>query len=630
MRRVLMLVMLLVWVPSCAAREGPAKPLFDPARHMRVSEVKPGMKGYGLTVFKGTTIEKFDVEVVSVLKNFNPQSDVVLITCSGHNLEHTGAVGGMSGSPIFLTDEQGRERMIGAFAYGFPLAKDPIAGVQPIEYMLDLPDPKPGEARKGQSSAAPKRGSWSVFEASALLNRPPHRARSGEDRRLLTPVMAAGLSAEALASLSPLLGGYGLVPLQSGGASGAADPASDTISPGSVLVSPILTGDSELVAVGTCTEVIGQRVFAFGHPFNGEGAIDLPMGSGQVNAIIATLTNSFKIGSMSKLAGTLTMDQAYGVAGRLGEAPSAIPIELKVIYNDGSLDRTYRFEAVRHPQMTQIALATAITGALTGTRALPQYHTVDFDLNIEFANGRVVRSTDVVVNDAALSVLQAAALPVLAASENPFERTTLRKLNGTIRITGEARNAQVLSINLAKLKYRAGETVSADVVYRPFRGEEKVLPVQMALPHDIAPGNYQLIISDAARCLQDEQTYKPFRFRAESINEVFDALGELQSFKNNALYLRLLRKADGVAIGRTSMRQLPSSRRDVLLGAGRSNITAFVSSEVNVVPTDLVMTGAAEFTITIESAGKVEVGASGGKPEAADPKGSPEESGNDK
>ena len=127
-------------VPSPATRPEPvAATLFDPARHMRVSEVKIGMKGYGLTVFKGTKIEKFDVEVLSILKDFNPSTDVVLIKCFGPYLEHTGSIAGMSGSPIYLKDEAGRERMIGAFAYGWPLTKDPVAGVQPIEYMLQLP-----------------------------------------------------------------------------------------------------------------------------------------------------------------------------------------------------------------------------------------------------------------------------------------------------------------------------------------------------------------------------------------------------------------------------------------------------------------------------------------------------------
>src|SRR4051812_5406091 len=115
-----------------------AEALFDPARHMRVSEVKPGMKGYGLSVFHDTTIERFEVEVISVLHNFNPKYDVVLIRCHGANLEHSGSIAGMSGSPIYLRDDEGRERMIGAFAYGWPLLKDPLAGVQPIEYMLEV------------------------------------------------------------------------------------------------------------------------------------------------------------------------------------------------------------------------------------------------------------------------------------------------------------------------------------------------------------------------------------------------------------------------------------------------------------------------------------------------------------
>src|SRR3954471_4466753 len=109
---------------------------FDPARHMHVSEVKPGMKGFGLSVFSGTDIERFEVEVISVLKNFNPKNDIVLIRCHGQNLEHTGSVAGMSGSPVYLRDSSGHDRLVGAFAYGWPLSKDPVAGVQPIEYML--------------------------------------------------------------------------------------------------------------------------------------------------------------------------------------------------------------------------------------------------------------------------------------------------------------------------------------------------------------------------------------------------------------------------------------------------------------------------------------------------------------
>ncbi|MDB5302387.1 MAG: hypothetical protein JWO87_4050, partial [Phycisphaerales bacterium] len=93
--------------PPATQPQAAEKSLFDPARHMRVSEVKAGMTGYGLTVFRGSKIERFDIEVLSVLRNFNPKGDVVLIRCKGDYLEHTGSIAGMSGSPVYLTDAAG-------------------------------------------------------------------------------------------------------------------------------------------------------------------------------------------------------------------------------------------------------------------------------------------------------------------------------------------------------------------------------------------------------------------------------------------------------------------------------------------------------------------------------------------
>src|SRR2546430_4891425 len=97
--------LLLALLCASSLRAADLPELFDPARHMRVSEVKPGMKGYGLSVFKGTKIDRFDVEVISVLHDFNPQYDVVLVSLKGANLEHTGSIAGMSGSPIYLRDD---------------------------------------------------------------------------------------------------------------------------------------------------------------------------------------------------------------------------------------------------------------------------------------------------------------------------------------------------------------------------------------------------------------------------------------------------------------------------------------------------------------------------------------------
>jgi hypothetical protein len=192
---------------------------------------------------------------------------------------------------------------------------------------------------------------------------------------------------------------------------------------------------------------------------------------------------------------------------------------------------------------------------------------------------------------------------------------TLSKVSGRVRVTPEAREAKILAVNLPKTKFQPGEMARMFVTYRPFRGEEQVLPLEFEMPRDLADGNYQLYVTDWDTYVEQERLAKPFRFTAESSNEVFAVLKDILSIKHDALYVRLLRQADGVAIGRTAMPKLPSSRRQVLLGAGLSNTTAFVSSNVKVVPTELVMDGSANFAIAVAREAKVE-GAGGKAPKA--------------
>src|SRR5215831_10844551 len=104
---------------------------------MSVDEVRPGMKGIGKTVFQGTKIEQFDVELLGVLKNFAPKQDMILARLSGGPIARTGVIAGMSGSPVYIDG-----KLLGAVAFSFPYATEPIAGIQPIQQMLGLLDQK--------------------------------------------------------------------------------------------------------------------------------------------------------------------------------------------------------------------------------------------------------------------------------------------------------------------------------------------------------------------------------------------------------------------------------------------------------------------------------------------------------
>jgi hypothetical protein len=653
----LALLVLACLAPASHAADAPASTaaLFNPEKHMRVAEVRPGMTGYGLSVFKGTKIERFNVEVLSILRDFNPKYDVILVRLSGANLEHTGSIAGMSGSPIYLKDEQGRQRMVGAFAYGWPLMKDPIGGVQPIEYMLKIKetakrddDNRSGSTQPGITHVPPgeqssvttpqQRMRWDVSEALMLPGMtapPPKYPFAGIDtfqpnprlalddadvtkiRPLVTPLMTAGLPPKLVDQLTPIFKSYGFVPLQSGGGVSSGHASGDArtakLEPGSVLAVPLLVGDVEMTAVGTCTEVIGDRVFGFGHPFQNEGPVSLPVGAGEINGVIANLMTSFKLGAIGSTYGTLYADETVGVAGRIGEAPPTIPIELKVRYTDGrgginEGDRTYKFQSAWHPKFTPLLSASALTSAVTGAHDLPEYHTLDYTIDIEFANGETIHLANSLVNASMPELFFELGGPMIAAAQNPFEQVSVKKVAGTVTVTPAARDATILWVNAPRLKYRPGETLKAYVTYRRFRNSDAILPIEFDLPRDLPEGKYQLTVSGWEQYFSDERTAKPFRFAAESTKDVFAVLREMAAIRHDAVYVRLTRQPDGIAIGRTAMPNLPSSRRQVLIGAGRSNTTPFVSSTVKVIPAGNLVDGAAQFEVTIDKNARVETG----------------------
>ena len=68
---------------------------------LRPEQLHSGMKGYGLSVFKGTEPQRFEVEILGVLKNAFPKQDMILIRMSGANLEQHKVIAGMSGTAQF-------------------------------------------------------------------------------------------------------------------------------------------------------------------------------------------------------------------------------------------------------------------------------------------------------------------------------------------------------------------------------------------------------------------------------------------------------------------------------------------------------------------------------------------------
>lgn len=355
---------------------------------MSVAELRPGMKGYGLTVFEGTEPGRFDVEIIDVLRNFRPRQDLILVKTFHPRLDVAKVVAGMSGSPIFIDG-----KMVGAYAYGWSFGAEPIAGVTPIRNMLDdlarpLPDFIHGWPLAKQRERAPvahlggsrfggEPGKYDLERHRDQLAQ-NHRERSqGGGQRLdaatlspvATPVLMGGMSTRSVEFASNLLSPLGLVPLQAGGGGGTEADAPKRYVDGGAIGVQLVRGDMSAMGLGTVTRVEGDKLVAFGHPMMEGGVTALPTAVGRVLWFLASQSRSFKIGMPARPVGALVDDrQASIVVSHSIEAPT-VDVAVHVKGAQGAPYTDWNFELAHEKFMVPSLLAVAVGNAIQTTAA---------------------------------------------------------------------------------------------------------------------------------------------------------------------------------------------------------------------------------------------------------------------
>ncbi|MEO8036189.1 MAG: SpoIVB peptidase S55 domain-containing protein, partial [Acidobacteriota bacterium] len=329
------------------------------AETMPLSQVKKGMKGYGLTVFEGSRIEKFDVEILGVLNNIGPSQDLILAKVDSAVVQRAGVIAGMSGSPIYIDG-----KVIGALAYSWQFAREPVAGITPIDEMLRIPSgagigvpqspgATPVSAGGGSLHVAPRMSAIEfltaitnartedVFDRMASGFAAQQSSTMSGARPIATPLSLSSFSADTLARFGKYLDAMNFVAVPSGSTSSStgATAAKGKFAPGDPIGAVLLNGDFTVAATGTVTHIEGDRIYAFGHPFLDMGEISFPMAQSEIVTVMPSLANSFKFANTGAIVGAFTQDRSVGIMGTVGTSADMIPVELKLEVSSDVVDR---------------------------------------------------------------------------------------------------------------------------------------------------------------------------------------------------------------------------------------------------------------------------------------------------
>jgi hypothetical protein len=592
----------------------------DP-RFMGVEELAPGMTGYGLSVLRGTAPERFDVEIVDVLHQFRPDQDLILVRTTHPILDEAHVVGGMSGSPIFVND-----RMIGAYAYGWPWGTRAIVGVTPIASML----------REIDRAVRP-----SSFPGAPVLPEPPRSSRAERRRRTLglddylgaaprgaltalreharrlglgaspgapdattlvpasTPMLVGGLHEDAVAMLAGELAPFGIEVLQAGGAGEADGSSTATFVDGGALAVTLARGDIANNVIGTVTHVDGERLIAFGHPMIEAGETGVPTAVARVLHVFASLQRSFKIAEPIRALGALVEDRQAAIVVDTGVSPTLIPVVLRLSGLPERSRSEWRFEVASHRAVTPTVLSAAIQSAVKSSCGDQDWITwrAESEVMVEGLSAPV-RTVDRGFSSTgvhASSVLNAIrAFDVVdAAYGNPFAASRPTAVSIELAVSFERRAAEIVDASVSQTVVDPGEDVPVRVVLRPFEGDEIVRTYAVHVPESAAGEELAVLVQPGT----DVELERP---EPRSLEDVMEAIRDRHGA--SALVVSIRRGGRGLRAEGHVVRALPGSALDALQAvsdAGGSR--PFVPYERRVDETDWVLSGGARVELSVRA-----------------------------
>jgi len=531
---------LLLMAPSLRSQEG--------LQFFPIDQVEPGLKGVGRTVFEGNKIEEFQVEILGVLKNaLAPKHDIILARLSGGPLEKTGVIAGMSGSPVYIDG-----KLVGAVALSFPLSKEPIAGITPIQDMLGVV-PEPALPPMRVAKGAPLRiagipgSAGEVRLISEPSDEPPDWGRwlpaaGGDDfASLRLPLQFGGFSSDVIQAHTPIFRRMGFEPMQGGAISAGEGKSLEKIdlAPGSMISLLLVRGDLNLNADCTVTYRKGDNLYACGHRFLLTGPAKIPFASARVLTVIPNLANSFKIDAPGPLVGSITQDRFGAIYGVVGETSPRIPIHIRL---DSTLNKTtdYNFEIVQESFLSPFLLNLSVISTLSASERMIGPSALELKGTIRLAKGEAVELEDVVSGDinAAVAAGSSIANPLGYLLSSSFPDLRVEGIDLSLVSRNERRIATLEQVWSSKSEVSPGEHIELTAVLRTPSGETIVQKIPVDIPENVSDRMLSLVVGGGSAINVLQIRFSPLNMTPKDLSQLVQAINRMR--RNNRLYALLM------------------------------------------------------------------------------------------
>ena len=591
-----------------------------------LDKVKRGQTGYGLTTMAGNTPERFTFEVVSVVHNFLPKQDIILVKSDDPKVQVSGFWQGMSGSPLYIED-----KLVCAFSYGFRFNKVALGGCTPLEYMkkegLDT-------YRRGQVQAKAGTGPRMIVPASAsmadwrrltptvdpqaaldalgpsrkswLLSAPLPSAvvhpvaTDGETMTASVPLSVAGFSAPAFGALERVFGDSNVVPVRAGGSTGSpAEGGPTKLVMGGAIAVELIRGDMSAAAIGTVSYVDGDKVLAFGHPMFQTGETYAPVATATVHTVIPSAQSAFVMATAMKEVGSLVQDRQSSIAADTGLRTPVIPVDISITSGSAKHTNTGTFhvEVLDNKFLTPAIAGAALMNAINYYLPDRDDVTARVESTVRLKGVEPIQFVDYMyANDGAASVMGAVrGLRVLVPLMlNPYGPVTIERVEIKVDLRFEANYGEIKEVKVPTGDLLPGQRNTIQVLMSTWDGKDVLEDVPVDVPQSLAGGivNIEVTAGDSAKLDAAPPVDLP------SLIKAFRSL-----LPGNVWAVTLYPAEEGVSLDGKLVRDLPASAVDKLHPQSHTQrVQAYKPIARTVAPAKRVVNGTAQMLVRVRAA----------------------------
>jgi hypothetical protein len=463
----------------------------------------------------------------------------------GDKPEYTGVVAGMSGSPVYIDG-----RLVGALSYRIgQFSKEPIAGITPIESMLQVRD-EDGAAGMRLASVSKE------FEGQP------------EMRAIETPLVMGGFSQETVERFGDRFRAIGLTPVVGLGGADSAAVQPEPLVPGSAVSAVLVRGDLSMAGTCTVTYVDPKRLLACGHPITQYGPVDMPMTKATVLASLASPLNAFKIINTTETVGAFTEDRASAIMGRFGVEARMIPVVVEMVPPPADKGakaetKTLHFEVLDNRQLTPSAMLVSVYQSLQTNNTAAEELSYRLSGEIDVKGLPAVRMQGLMAQNELNPATINAALLVNDRFSKVYGNALDQPVVTGVKLRAEAIPARMTAVlesaRLSKMEARAGDEIEVEAMVHPYQAEAHMVRVKMKLPEDLAAGSMRVVVSDGATV--DRLTTKIGAERFVGLADTVATLNRMH--ENDRVYVTLLSHAAQAVLEGEALPEMPLSMANI-------------------------------------------------------------------